>query len=76
MKHSKEEVKAFFETQRRHYANGLLTSKQIADLEAIPGWTWEPGTQESINQQVDFLIDQKQEDGRLSGTETDLGLSE
>lgn len=75
MKHSKEEVKAFIGKLKRSYAKGLLTTKQIADLESLPGWTWDDSdAEESRNQQIDFLIDQKQEEGRLTGSDTDLGL--
>jgi hypothetical protein len=40
MKHSVEEVKVWAERQKRLYAKGLLTAKQVADLKSIPGWTW------------------------------------
>lgn len=40
MKHSVEQVKVWIERQKKLYAKGLLTAKQIANLESIPGWTW------------------------------------
>lgn len=41
MKHTEAEVKTWIWLQQQFYKCGLLTTKQIADLESVKGWTWD-----------------------------------
>jgi hypothetical protein len=41
MKHTEAEVKKWIWLQQQFYKCGLRTTKQIADLESVKGWTWD-----------------------------------
>jgi len=52
-KHMDVDVYAWADTQRGEYQQERLATRRISQLEALPGWTWDPLEQDFLN---DFAI--------------------